>query len=258
MAFIMVILHEYIHYFTARHFGYKDGSVKILPFGAVLRLNNIDQASVIEEVTILLSGPIFNLVLAVIFYILSLYLNYGILKSLVFTNVCLGIFNLVPTLPLDGGRILRALLSAFKTYRVANIITIITSITIGCIFMLYYIFCFFRGQINFTFGIIAIYIIYYSIKEKERIAYIIMSDIIKKKFRFMKKGYMNNKILSIYCKESLLKALSLVEKNRYIILIVLDEDMQMLKIIYESEIIEGIKNYGNISLNDYVKASERK
>ncbi len=257
IAFIMVIMHEYVHYFTARCFGYKGGSVKILPFGAVLRLSNIDDASVMEEVIISLSGPIFNLVLAVVFYELSLQLNYRVLKSLLFTNVCLGIFNLVPTLPLDGGRILRAILSAFKTYRVANIITITTSMIIGCIFVMYYLFCFFRGQINFTFGIIAFYIIFCSIKEKERVAYIIMSDIIKKKFRFMKKGYMNNKILSIYCKENLLKALSLVEKNRYIIFTVLDEDMQVLTIIYEGEIIEGLKTYGNILLDEYVKIKNR-
>jgi stage IV sporulation protein FB len=248
----MVILHEYVHFFIARCYGYKDGSVQILPFGAVLNLTDIDHASVMEEVIISLSGPIFNLVLAVIFYALSLQFNYEIIKSLLFTNLSLGIFNLVPTLPLDGGRILRALFSTFKTYRVANLITIITSMTIGSMFMMYYLLCFLRGQINFTFGIIAFYIIFYSIKEKERVAYIIMSDIIKKKFRFMKKGYMDNKMLSIYCKENLLKALSLVEKNRYIILTVLNEDMQVLDIIYECEIIEGLKNYGNILLEDYV------
>lgn len=258
IAFVMVIMHEYIHYFTSRCFGYSGGSVKILPFGAVLKLSCIDYTSVMEEIIISLSGPIFNLVLAVIFYALSLRLNYGIIKSLFFTNVCLGSFNLVPTLPLDGGRILRALLSTCKTYRAANIITITTSMTIGGIFMIYYLFCFFRGQINFTFGIIAFYIIFYSIKEKERIAYIIMGDIVKKKFRFTKKGYMNNKTLSIYCKENLLKALSLVEKNRYIILTVLDDDMQVMGIIYESEIIEALKNYGNILLIEYVKVSERK
>jgi len=253
IAFIMVIMHEYIHYFTARYFGYKGGSVKILPFGAVLRLKGIDNASVMEEVIISLSGPIFNLVLAVVFYGISLKLNYEVLNSLIFTNICVGIFNLVPTLPLDGGRILRSLLSASKTYRVANVITITTSMVIGSIFMLYYLFCFFKGQINFTFGIIAFYIIYYSIKEKERLAYIIMSDIIKKKFRFIKKGYMNNKTMSIYCEENLLKALSLVEKNRYIVLIVLDEDMHVLTTIYESEIIEGLKNHGNILLEEYAK-----
>lgn len=253
IAFIMVIMHEYVHYFTARYFGYKEGSVKILPFGAVLSLKGIDNATVMEEVIISLSGPIFNLALGFAFYVISSQLNYGILKSLFFTNICLGIFNLVPTLPLDGGRILRSLLSASKTYRVANVITITISMVIGSIFMLYYLFCFFKGQINFTFGIIAFYIIYYSIKEKERVAYIIMSDIIKKKFRFVKKGYMNNKTLSIYCKENLLKALSLIEKNRYIILIVLDEDMHILATIYESEIIEGLKDYGNILLDDYVK-----
>lgn len=252
IAFIIVILHEYTHYFTAVCFGYKDGKVKILPFGASLQLPGIDEASVKEEIIISLSGPIMNLVLAVIFYAINIHYKSEFIETLFFTNLCLGVFNLLPALPLDGGRILRAILSARTVYRRANIITIIVSMTIGGMFILYYLFCFFKGHINFTFGIIAFYIIMYSIKEKERVAYIIMSDIIKKKFRFMKRGYIENKSLSIYCKEGLLKALGLVEKNKYNLFTVLDDDLQVIGIIYESEVIEGIKNYGNISLEEYI------
>ena len=253
IAFIMVILHEYTHYFTANFFGYKNGKVIILPFGASLELLGIDTASVKEEVIISLSGPIMNLVLAVIFYALNLRCNSKLIETLFFTNLCLGVFNLVPALPLDGGRILRAIIASKTVYRRANIVTIITSMVIGGIFILYYLFCFFKGYMNLTFGIIAFYIIIYSIREKERIAYIIMSDIIKKKFRFMKKGYIENKNLSVCCKMGLLKVLSLVEKNKYNVFTVLDDDLKFIGVIYESEVIEGLKNYGNISLEEYIK-----
>jgi stage IV sporulation protein FB len=254
IAFVIVILHEYTHYFTAYIFGYRGGKIRILPFGASLNLTGIEGASVKEEIIISLSGPIMNLVLAVIFYALNINYRNGFIETLFFTNLCIGIFNLLPALPLDGGRILRAIISSRTVYRRANIITIIVSMSIGGLFILYYLFCFFKGHMNFTFGIIAFYIIIYSKKEKERVAYIIMSDIIKKKFKFMKKGYIENKSLSIYWREGLLKALSLVEKNRYNLFIVLDDDLKVVDIIYESEVIDGLKNYGNISLDEYIKS----
>lgn len=257
IAFAMVILHEFTHYFTARYFGFKNGNVEILPFGAVLTVNDFEEASFKEDLIISLSGPIFNLVLAVIFYIVNLYFYNIIVKSLFLTNAALGIFNLVPVLPLDGGRILRNLMARKIRYKLASLITIIVSMCIGSVFMLYYIYCFFRGQINMSFGIIALYIIIYSFREKERIAYIIMSDIIKKKFRFIKRGYIENKSFSIYNKKDLLKALSLVEKNKYNIFTVLDDELRVVDIIYEEEVLEALKSYGNITLEEFVQIREK-
>ncbi|UZW12676.1 M50 family metallopeptidase [Clostridium pasteurianum] len=256
-AFIMVIFHEFTHYFVARYFGFKSGNVEILPFGAVLTVNDFEEASFKEDLIISLSGPIFNLVLAVIFYIVYLYFHNTIINSLFLTNAALGVFNLVPALPLDGGRIFRNLMARKIRYRLANFIIIIVSICIGSAFMLYYIYCFFRGQMNLSFGIIALYIIIYSFREKERIAYIIMSDIIKKKFKFIKRGYIENKSFSIYSKNDLLKALSLVEKNKYNIFTVLDDELRVIDIIYEEEILEALKSYGNITLEELVDIREK-
>ncbi|AJA48411.1 putative metalloprotease [Clostridium pasteurianum DSM 525 = ATCC 6013] len=256
-AFIMVIFHEFTHYFVARYFGFKSGNVEILPFGAVLTVNDFEEASFKEDLIISLSGPIFNLVLAVIFYIVYLYFHNTIINSLFLTNAALGVFNLVPALPLDGGRIFRNLMARKIRYRLANFIIIIVSICIGSAFMLYYIYCFFKGQMNLSFGIIALYIIIYSFREKERIAYIIMSDIIKKKFKFIKRGYIENKSFSIYSKNDLLKALSLVEKNKYNIFTVLDDELRVIDIIYEEEILEALKSYGNITLEELVDIREK-
>lgn len=257
IAFAMVILHEFTHFFTARYFGFKNGNVEILPFGAALRLNDLDEASFKEDLIISLSGPILNLVLAVIFYVLDMYFNSYIMHALFLTNAALGVFNLIPALPLDGGRILRDLIARKTIYRSANMITIRVSMCMGSIFMLYYIYCFFKGQMNLSFGIIALYIIIYSFREKERIAYIIMSDIIKKKFRFVKRGYIENRSFSIYYKINLLNALSLAEKNKYSIFTVLDEELRVMDIIYEEEILEALKSYGNITIEQLIQIREK-
>lgn len=252
IAFFIVILHEGVHYLTARHFGYKNGNIVILPFGASLKLYDIEKCSTMEDIIISLSGPIFNIVLAVIFYIINLKYNNVIIKSFLDANIVLAVFNLMPVLPLDGGRVMRDLLSYKMIYRIANIITVYMSMFWGFVFLFYYIFCFIKGQVNITFGIIALYIIYNSIKEKERIAYIIMGHIINKKNIFLKKRYIENKNLSIYYKETLLKALSLIGKNKYSIFTILDDKMNVLGTVYESEILDGLKNYGSITFEKYI------
>lgn len=110
---------------------------------------------------------------------------------------------------------------------------------------------------NLSFGIIALYIMIYSFKEKERIAYIIMSDIIKKKFRFIKRGYIENRNFSIYYKSELLKVLSLAEKNKYNIFTVLDEQLKVVDIIYEEEILEALKSYGNITIEELIQKHKK-
>lgn len=253
VAFIMVLLHEYMHYITACRFGIYCGKIKILPFGAVLKLSNIDILTTEEKNIVLLSGPIMNLVLAVIFYIITLWCKANIISTIAITNLSLGIFNLIPAIPLDGGNILKEMLCTRFIYRKAEAITISISLFIGGGFMLYYIYCFFRGYTSLTLGIIALYIIFYSIKEKERIPYIVMSHIINKKIKLIRKGYIENKNISVHLNMELLKVLSLVEKNKYDVFTVVDDELKVIGTVYEGDIVDGLKIYGNISLKQYLE-----
>lgn len=83
-----------------------------------------------------------------------------------------------------------------------------------------------------------------------------MGDIIKKKYKFLKQGYIENKNLSINYKNDLITALSIVDKNKYIIFTVLDNDMKFMDIIYEEELIEGLKIHGNITIEEFINIRE--
>lgn len=250
ISFIVVFIHEFIHYLTARMLGFKGFDVEILPIGTVLRLKDIEEASPNEDLIIALSAPIINLIAAGIFYLL--YNNYSIdIYNLLFQcNFVIGSFNLIPAYPLDGGRILRDLINFKYIYKVANKVTVNISLIIGLLLIFYYLFLFFAGIKSINLGIIALFIILSSLKERERIVYLIMGDIIKKKYKFIKRGYIENKSISIYYKKDLVSVLSIVEKNKYNIFFVLDESMKLMDIIYEEEIIEALKLYGNVTLEE--------
>ncbi|MCB2341599.1 M50 family metallopeptidase [Clostridium estertheticum] len=258
ISFVFVFLHELMHYLTARILGFSGFDIEILPVGAVLKLKDLDEANAKEDLIISLSGPLLNLLLAFIFYILFIIFKRPYFDLICNSNLAIGIFNLIPAFPLDGGRVLRDILSFNNIYRRANEITIRVSMILGNIFMFIYFVSVSANRGNFNLGLISIFILISSIKEKERIVYLIMGYIIKKKYRFIKRGYVENRSISIFCEKSLLYVLGIIDKNKYNLFTVLDENMCVIETLYEEEIIEAIKTYGNISLNEYIDIKKLK
>jgi stage IV sporulation protein FB len=257
ISFLVVIFHEGAHYFTAIMLGFSGFDLKITPIGAVLRLKELDEATPKEDLIISFSGPIFNIVIGIIFIIIKSYTGTHWLDYLINSNMSLGLFNLIPAFPLDGGRILRDLFSMRHIYRRANELTIRISIILGYILILCFVFLLVFNIQNINIGVIGIFIIVSSYKEKERIVYIIMGDIVKKKSKFIQRKYIENKSISVYYKGDLIGVLSLVDKNKYNVFTVLDEDMRVMDVIYEEEILEALKEYGNITIEEFVDIRDK-
>lgn len=255
-AFIIVSFHEIIHCVTALILGFSAYEFELLPIGAVLRLKELDSATPLQDTIISISAPAVNIIVALILFLLGQYYNNYYLNIFFRDNLLIGMFNLIPALPLDGGRILRNSIHSRILYKKADLITVKIGIAIGMGMIAYFFFLVFYKKVNLNILIIALFIIISSIKEKERIVYFIMGDIIKKKYNFIKRGYIENRGVSIYYKWDLLKVLGIVDKNKYSIFYVLDDDMEVMDIIYEIEIIEGLKNYGNISFEEFIKKRE--
>lgn len=253
VVFILVILHECVHYLTARKLGFSGFHIEILPFGASLKLKHLEEASSTEELIISISGPMMNFVLAVIFYAALKKYNCKELYDLFMINLSLGIFNLLPAFPLDGGRILRDILCKKFLYKKASKITVYISMALGIIILILYLALLFCKVNNPNLILISLFILSCSLKEKKRIVYVIMEDIMKKRLKFMKNGIIENRIISVFYKKDLLFGLSMIDKNKYTILTVLDENMKVMKLIYEEEIINALKEYGNITFEELIE-----
>lgn len=129
-VFVTVFLHELGHSFAAKLFNIGTKDITLLPIGGVSRLESFPEKPK-EELIVTFAGPLVNIVLALITGLfisfpatseaLAQELSTGVNASNFFlnfflVNIVLAIFNLIPAFPMDGGRILRALLS-FKFER---------------------------------------------------------------------------------------------------------------------------------------------
>lgn len=123
--FLTVFMHELGHALTAKKFGIKTKDITLLPIGGVAQLERLPEKPS-EELMVAFAGPMVNIVLALI---TSLFISLpntsqemvaqlengvnagNFFLNFYLVNIILAFFNLIPAFPMDGGRVLRALLS---------------------------------------------------------------------------------------------------------------------------------------------------
>lgn len=126
LVFVCVLLHELAHSYVSVRYGLRVRSITLLPIGGLALLEELPREPR-QEIHIALAGPAANFVLALWLGVLLAVLDPGapfrpvlsgeaLLASLFWSNLYIGLFNLVPAYPLDGGRVLRAWLSARMDY----------------------------------------------------------------------------------------------------------------------------------------------
>jgi Zn-dependent protease/CBS domain-containing protein len=123
--FAGVTLHELAHSYVASKKGIRIESIVLLPIGGVSQMRDVPEDPDVE-MRMSAAGPLTSIALGMIFFLLSLPLYgggtelYRFLVIMGFTNLFLGLFNLLPAFPMDGGRILRTRLAKKRRYDVAT------------------------------------------------------------------------------------------------------------------------------------------
>jgi Zn-dependent protease/CBS domain-containing protein len=168
-VFFFVTVHELCHSVVALHFGIKVRRITLLPIGGVASMEEIPKKPY-QELLISLAGPLSNILIVIIFYFPLMLLlgketlmyplrvitgqanfagNFNVLAHIYWINLVLAVFNMLPAFPMDGGRVMRAILSYRMSYQDATHI----AVRMGHIFALLF------GYIGIVYGHIFLLII---------------------------------------------------------------------------------------------------
>lgn len=172
LFFVCVVLHELGHALTARRYGVRTPRILLMPIGGMAQMDRIPRQPS-AELLVTVAGPAVNFVMAALFAPLFLgkFIHwdavhpYGIDNlgiNLMVANVLMGAFNLLPVFPMDGGRILRALLARRMPYLRATEIAVkvgkVLAIVFAAVALLYlnrpllfalFLFIFFAGDAEY-------------------------------------------------------------------------------------------------------------
>ncbi len=231
--FLVMILHEYGHYFVARILGYKLNKIVFMPYGVSLNgQGNIFKRK--DEILIALAGPLVNFFLAFLF--IGLWwifpLTYAYTFNFVLSNICLGLFNLIPIFPLDGGRLFVALLSnKIKRYKIVKGMKILSIIGSVSFLILFFISVF--SQLNLTYFFISFFLMSSCFDGKNNYfyerCYLFSKDVNNKPIEI--KTYIVNKAVPI---TSLTKYLT---GNFFVNFHVVDDNMKLIKVLTENDVL---------------------
>ena len=249
LVFALVFGHELAHLLTARAYGFKVVGLELFPFGGAAYCDDLFEGRKLEESVMALAGPAFNIVLLFIGQALRWEGMWtgALSDDFVRYNVWLAGFNLVPVLPLDGGRVMRAFCAgSFGFVRTTKFLAKAGQ-GLGVLLALYGVILWGRGQ--FTEGSLTFIILggfFWLAGSKEiSVAHItFLRQLTRKKEELMKKGLMRSFWLTVHSKTPLVRIVEEFTPDRYAMVSLTDEKMDLNKILTETEVVEGMLREG--------------
>lgn len=245
-----VFLHEMAHSLAALNLGIKVAEIEILPFGGQAQIEDFTGLNPGKEISLALAGPAMSLLLAGLFYFLQAYLSWD-MQFFININLLLGLFNLLPALPLDGGRVFRALISPRLGFKRS---TLAAAFLGQFIALLLFAYGFYLSYTQFTganYLVIGILLFLAARRESKLMFYGFMRYLLHKKAELDQKGFLSCKNLVAYNHTLVKDILSATGPDYYLTVLVLDEGHHPQRMISEVELIECFLEKGpRVSLQD--------
>lgn len=244
ISFGVVLIHELSHLLASLVVGVEVKSVVILPFGMTLRLSQDIVRHPKKEIIIAFFGPLSNIIMLVISHFYKNYVDNLNFLLFIIVNWSVLILNLIPVPPLDGGRILRAILiknsglmSASKiVQKISKIFIVIICVT--GIFVLIMT----RG--NPSLCIIGAFLIFSLVEEKRTSDFLIMNELINEKEKFKNRALIPTATLTVSYRSPAYKVIKKLNLCTFYIVYIVDDSLKIVKTATESDFIRAVRDKG--------------
>lgn len=247
IAFGVVFVHEMGHVVVAVGYGIKIPEIELLPFGGVARMDGNLELNPTIETYVALAGPLTNGFLTLTGCLLHKFGmgNQQWLPFFIQCNITLGLFNLIPAFPLDGGRILRAFAARKYGLKTATEQSVAISKALGFTAVgLGTWLIFSRGPAYFNWLVIAGFLIYAAVKEQGSAMYIFMKFLTRKKEELLREGLLLARQVVALETMRLKEVVKYFVPRKYHLVVVVGRDQRIKGTVTEGEVIENLMQGG--------------
>ncbi len=240
----IAFLHETSHILVSFGLGIPITGIGIHPFGISARLKDPIIKSPLKEILIAFTGPFVNFFLSfVLFLVYQIYPREWLWYSQN-ASLAMGLFNLIPCLPLDGGRILRAILtlgsdalSAWQTaLRLSRFVSIFL-FSIGIFLLL-------TTPFQFSLLMISAFLLGNLCLEEKSISHQALREILYYKEKPEREALNPTSVLTAYQSLPARKLLRKLSYHKYYQIQVLDDNQNIVGTLTESQILDALLNQG--------------
>lgn len=238
-----VLIHEIAHTVLALILRVKVAEIELMPFGGQAKIEDFTGLDPEQEIYVALAGPLISLSVAAVFYFLPVFDNPSVSLFVTF-NSFLGFFNLIPALPLDGGRVVRALLSPRIGYRKATLRVALTGKIIAAGITGWGFYQTFMQHNAANYIIIGIFLFWAANREGKLLAYSFMRYLIHKKNELSKQGFLSSQQIIGQPETAVKKILHQTRPTYYTLAVVINENHEIMGVLTEAELIECLFEQG--------------
>ncbi|MCL6605941.1 MAG: M50 family metallopeptidase [Paenibacillus sp.] len=242
--FTIVLIHELGHVCAALVTGVTVKSVQLLPFGGVAVMEDHGKLTASREIGIALAGPLQNGLMILCAYILQSagYENNAFLSYFISANMIIALFNLLPILPLDGGKILQACISLLVPYYSALLWCGRVSIAASAGVIVYALLPLgTTGGIRLNVLMIGAFLIYSNITDHRNLPYRFVAFLMNRGAvydRYVRTGAFARPIVALAAKP-LDDILRLFKRNQYHFIYVMNNEGNVVAVVPEQRLVSS-------------------
>lgn len=245
----VILIHELAHSCVCIYYGIEISEIRLFVFGGIAKYQGDIEGNSKQEVIIALAGPLSNFMLITITLFIVGILNIennNVVQFFLEANITIGLFNLVPILPLDGGRVARGIIGYYLGIKKATYLVVRLGYCMSILLFSIGIYVALVYNIEYVFlSLVSIYIFLCNKKEKERADFIFVKNLVLKKKSLFSEGIMDAKYIIAMEFIEIKKIFDEFTLEQYYIITVINTKGKVIGSLSESEVIDAIIEYDN-------------
>ena len=242
-AFLSILIHELGHMTVARSYGCRCNKICILPIGLTISINCGDCQEK-KLIPVYLAGPAANMLIFVFFKAMAVLLgienNY--ISLICRTNIYLGLFNMIPAYPLDGGRVFMAALAGRMGLVSAGRLIRKIALAVSIAIVLFGILGSPSSAGGVSMVIIGLYVILTIKRSGTECAFMNIKQILYRRAKLLGRGIYPARELVVMKNVLLSTTISCMDHDKFHLIYVLDDNLSLIRTFTENDIIEAMTN----------------